>query len=161
VEVGITDRSRRISARGALRNLVVNVEVLGATGLLVAIAAMLGEHCCSIGITLEISISKMILIQAVTFRVAGNVHWVDRKHFRPCTEKVDLQADGVAVLVVSLASLIDASLATTLGEELLLGVIVEEDINVALNFLGGRPVNLAVLLQALLLEDEFLVPGPA
>jgi hypothetical protein len=94
VKVGITDRSRRISARGALRNLVVNVEVLGATGLLVTIAAMLGEHCCSVGITLEFSISMVVLISPLTFRVAGNLHWTDRKHFGPSTEKVDLQTDG-------------------------------------------------------------------
>jgi hypothetical protein len=38
---------------------------------------------------------------------------------------------------------------------------MEEDVDIAFNLLGRRPIDLAVLLQALLLQDEFLVPGPA
>jgi hypothetical protein len=74
---------------------------------------------------------------------------------------VNLNADGVAVLVVFFTGLVDAGLRTTLGEELLLCVIMEEDVDIAFNLLGRRPIDLAVLLQALLLKDEFLIPGPA
>jgi hypothetical protein len=114
VKVRITDRRRRVSARSALWNLVVNVKVLSATGLLGSIAAMLGEHGRSVGITFEVSISQVVLIKLRALFVASNLHWVDRQHFGPSTEKINFQADSCTVLVILLASIVDASLTSAL-----------------------------------------------
>jgi hypothetical protein len=65
------------------------------------------------------------------------------------------------VLVVFLSSNVHAVLGATCGEQLFLGVVMEEDIDVALNLLGGGPINLAILLQALLLRHQLIIPGPA
>jgi len=73
---------------------------------------------------------------------------------------VNLGANGCTVLVIFLTGNIHASLRTALGEKLLLGVIMEEDIKVAYDLLGGLPVVLAVFLEALLLMDMFQALGP-
>jgi hypothetical protein len=57
VEIGITDWRRRISARLAFWNLVVDVKVLCATGLLFAGAAMLREHNGPVGIAIVMAVS--------------------------------------------------------------------------------------------------------
>jgi len=74
---------------------------------------------------------------------------------------VNLRANGCAVLVVFLTGDIHTSLRTALGEKLLLGVIMEEDIKVALDLLGGRPIDLAVLLKTFLLVHMFFIFSPA
>jgi len=74
---------------------------------------------------------------------------------------VNLRANGCAVLVVFLTGNIHTSLRTALGEKLLLGVIMEEDIKVALDLLGGRPIDLAVLLKTFLLVHMFFILMPA
>jgi hypothetical protein len=48
---------------------------------------------------------------------------------------VDLEADCVAMPVVFLTSLVDAVLSATFAEELGLGVIMEEDVNIAFDLL--------------------------
>jgi hypothetical protein len=166
VEMRTADGFRIRIARDARRHLVVNVEVLSATLLVLAanlaIVAVLGEHLGSIVVTLEVTISKEELAHFFAELMAIDDHGqICADDGGPDTIVVNLEADGVAVLVVCFASFIDASLATALGEKLLLCVIVEEDVDVALDFLGGRPIDLAVLLQALLLEDKLLIPGPA
>jgi len=164
VESCIAHRFRSWLARDARRDLVVNIKVLSATLLVLAASptTMHSEHLGSIVVTLEVTISEEELAHFFTELVAIDHHGqICADNGGPDTIVVNLEADGVAVLVVCFASFIDASLATALGEKLLLGVIVEEDVNVALDFLGGRPIDLAVLLQALLLEDELLIPGPA
>jgi len=86
---------------------------------------------------------------------------VDALHIGPLSIMVNLWANGCTVLVIFLTGNIHTSLRTTLGEKLLLGVIMEEDIDVAFDLLGGRPVDLAILLKALLLVHVFLVLSPA
>jgi len=86
---------------------------------------------------------------------------VDALHIWPLSIMVNLWANGCTVLVIFLTGNIHTSLRTTLGEKLLLGVIMEEDIDVAFDLLGGRPVDLAILLKALLLVHVFLVLSPA
>jgi hypothetical protein len=161
VKVSITDWRRRISARFALRNLVVDVEVLSATHFCFTSAAVLGEHCKSVGITLVITISEVILIGLSALLMSSDLHRVDTQHFWPRTKEIDLWADGCAMLVVLFTGIIDASLRSTLCEELLLGVVVEEHINVAFNLLGGRPIDLAIFLQTLLFLHKILVLHPA
>jgi hypothetical protein len=121
VETGSADRVFDRLARDARRHLVVNVKVLGATLLVLtanlAIAAMLGEHLGSIVVTLEVTISKEELAHFFAELVAIDPHvQLCADNVRPKTIVVDLEADGVAVLVVCFASFIDASLATTLGD---------------------------------------------
>jgi hypothetical protein len=65
------------------------------------------------------------------------------------------------MLVICLTGNIHALCSATLGEKFLLGVLVQEDVNKAFNLLGCRPINLAVLLKALLLLDDLLVSIPA
>jgi hypothetical protein len=74
---------------------------------------------------------------------------------------VDMGANGVAMLVICLAGNIYAVSSATLGEKLILGVLVQEDVNEAFNLLGCRPIDLAVLLKALLLLDDLPVSIPA
>jgi hypothetical protein len=165
VEGGIAHWRWRRLATDAGRHLVVDVKVLSATlflGTSLTSATMLCEDFSPVVVALEFTISKEVFAHfsplGMTIDHDNILHAHDR---RPFTVMVDLEADGVAVLVIFLTGLIDASLRATLGEELLLCVIMEEDVNIAFNLLGRRPIDLAVLLQALLFEDEFLVPGPA
>jgi hypothetical protein len=165
VEGGIAHWRWRRLATDAGRHLVVDVKVLSATlflGTSLTSATMLCEDFSPVVVALEFTISKEVFAHfsplGMTIDHDNILHAHDR---RPFTIMVDLEADGVAVLVIFLTGLIDASLRATLGEELLLRVIMEEDVNIAFNLLGRRPIDLAVLLQALLLKDELLVPGPA
>jgi len=74
---------------------------------------------------------------------------------------VDMGANCVTMLVICLTGNIHALCSATLGEKFLLGVLVQEDVNEAFNLLGCRPIDLAVLLKALLLLDDLLVSSPA
>jgi len=74
---------------------------------------------------------------------------------------VDMSANCVTMLVICLAGNIHALFISTLGEKFILGVLVQEDVNKAFNLLGCRPIDLAVLLKALLLLDDLLVSIPA
>jgi hypothetical protein len=140
VESCITHRWRRRQAGDALRHLVVNVEVFSATFFLLSggTTTMFRENLGSIDITVEVTISKEELARLSTMGMAVNHHILrDAHNGRPGTIMVNLKADGVAVLVVCLAGVTDASLTTALGEELFLGVIMEENVNVAFDFLGS------------------------
>jgi hypothetical protein len=138
VESSIADRWRRRSARDACRHLVVNVEVLSATFFLLTSSSttMPCENLVSVVITLEVTVSKEELAHLFAELVAIDNHSILHAHNgRPDTVMVNLEADGVAVLVVCFTSLIDASLTAALGEELFLGVVVEENVNVAFDLL--------------------------
>jgi hypothetical protein len=156
-------RWRRL-ATNAGRHLVVNVKVLSATLFLSTsdTTTVLGEDLSSVVVALVLTVSKQEFAHLSALGMAiDNDNILHAQDAGPVTIVVHLEADGVAVLVVLLTGLVDAGLGTTLGEELLLCVIVEEDVDIALNLLGRRPIDLAVLLQALLLKDELLVSGPA
>ena len=58
------------------------------------------------------------------------------------------------MLVILLSGNIDAVFGATLAEEIMFGVVVQENVNIAFDFLGCRPINLAVLFEALLLLDD-------
>jgi hypothetical protein len=164
VEGGIAHWRRRRIARDACRHLVVNVKVLSATLFLSTsdTTTVLGEDLSSVVVALVLTVSKQEFAHLSALGMAiDNDNILHAQDAGPVTIVVNLKADGVAVLVVLLTGLVDAGLGTTLGQELLLCVIVEEDVDIALNLLGRRPIDLAVLLQALLLKDELLVPGPA
>merc|ERR1719284_1612055 len=74
---------------------------------------------------------------------------------------VNFWANLGAMLVVLLTGHIDAILSSTLCQKLFLGVLMKEDVQVAFNLLGCRPIDLAVLLLALQRRHTFLVPSPA
>jgi len=74
---------------------------------------------------------------------------------------VDMGANRVTMLVICLTGNIHALCSATLGEKFLLGVVMQEDVDEAFDFLGCRPIDLAVLLKALLLLDDLLVSIPA
>jgi len=57
-------------------------------------------------------------------------------HLRPHSFMVNLKADGVAMLVVLLPGNIDTIFFAALGQKLFLGVLMQEDVDIALNFLG-------------------------
>jgi len=153
----------------ARRDLEVNVEVLSAPLFLFAAdtATVIREDLCTVHVALiHHCISKEILARFWAWRVVINLRGVVLEGWSPdnCwphTVIINLEADGVAVLVVGLTSLIDARLTAALGEKLLLGVVVEEDVDIAFDLLGCRPINLAILLQALLLKDMPLILGRA
>lgn len=84
-----------------------------------------------------------------------------RMNFGPLSIMVNLEADGVTMLVILLSGNIDAFFSATLGEKFFLGVVVQENVNIAFDFLGCRPINLAVLLEALGLLDDNLISVPA
>jgi len=79
----------------------------------------------------------------------------------PHSVVVDMGANRVTMLVICLTGNIHALCSATLGEKFLLGVLVQEDVDEAFDFLGCRPIDLAVLLKALLLLDELRVSTPA
>jgi len=138
VESGIANRWWWRFAWDARRHLVVNVKVLSATFFLLTSSptTMPCENLGSVVITLEVTVSKEELAHLFAELVAINDHSILHAHnARPDTVMVNLEADGVAVLVVCFASLIDASLTAALGEELFLGVVMEENVNVAFDLL--------------------------
>jgi len=147
VEGGIAHWSRRGRRLEARRHWKVNVEVLSASVFSLAsgaCATMLGEDCIPIHVVRKRIITQEILARMRAFVMAINMHLraetvtchVHACNGGPFTVMVNLKADGVTVLVIFLTSLIDALLGATLAEELLLGVIMEEDVNIALNLLG-------------------------
>jgi len=164
VEGGIAHWRRRRIARDACRHLVVNVKVLSATLFVLTgnKTTMFCEDLYSVVVAREVTISEEILVCLRASSVAINHHSIlHAQDGWPHTIVVDLEADCVAVLVIFLAGLVDAFLTAALGQELLLCVVVEEDVDIAFDLLGCRPIDLAILLQAFLLEDELLIPGPA
>jgi hypothetical protein len=167
VELLITHWRRSRITAADFRSLIVDVKVLSASHLTGTIntTTVASHDIGSICIALVLTVTKEVLGSAVSGSVVVNGNasraLVDAFHVWPHTIVVNLWADGCAVLVVCLAGIVDAGLRSTLGQKLLLGVIVEEDIDVAFDLLGGRPVNLAVLLQALLLVHVNLILTPA
>jgi len=77
---------------------------------------------------------------------------------------VNLSADLIALLVHLLPVLVEAILSATLGNQLLFCWCLNQHIHIALNLLSGRPVNLSIPLEALLLRVSrmlvFLTLGP-
>jgi hypothetical protein len=138
VESGIANRCWWFLARDARRHLVVNVKVLSATLFLLAsnTTTMPCENLSSVVITLEVTVSEEVLTRLFARGMAIDDHSILAAHdVGPDTVMVNLEADGVAVLVICFASIIDASLTAALGEELFLGVVMEEDVNVAFDLL--------------------------
>jgi hypothetical protein len=120
----------RIAAR---KHLVVEVKVGCATN--VCIAAILrsvpGSH------RVDSFTSHILVILAPVMRT-------------PCCFEVDLWADGVAVLVMGFTVLVVAILSAAFRKQLLLGWLGQQDIHIAFDLFGGRPIDLAILLQTLL-----------
>lgn len=181
VELLITDRVGIRVARAAWRDLVINVQVLGAALLSSTVnssTTVTGEHLCTIGITFVVAISQVVLVMMATVVVTRNPcclggrsirirhFWCialerHRMNVRPLSLMVNLKADGVAVLVILLPGNIDAGLRSTLGQKFFLGVLVQENVNIALNFLGCRPINLAVLLKTFGVLHAIFIALPA
>jgi len=77
---------------------------------------------------------------------------------------VHLLADVVAGLVIFRSPLADACFlvgATIFQQVKLLVVICQEDVQIAFDLFGGRPINLAILLGALHVFDVRIVRRPA
>jgi hypothetical protein len=143
VEGFVTDWRRGSAWLLARRDLEVNVEVLSAPLFLFAgdTATVIREDLRAVHVAIIHLISKEILACFWARRMVINLRGVVREGWSPdnCwphTLIVNLETDGVAVLVVGLTSLIDARLTAALGEKLLLGVVVEEDIDIAFDLLG-------------------------
>jgi hypothetical protein len=81
--------------------------------------------------------------------------------FGPDSVMVGVNTDGRAALVSLLPGNIDTVLCATVFQQLLLGVVVEEDIKITFNLLGGRPIYLTVLLQTLDVGHFITVGIPA
>jgi len=167
----------------AWRNLVVKVQVLGAaifSYTVLATTTMPCEHLETIGVTFVVAISQVVLVMMATWCMTRNPHSLritllstrigcvipcaskgHRMNLRPLSLMVDLDADGVTMLVILLSGNIDALFSATLGEKFFLGVLVQKNVNIAFDFLGCRPINLAILLKALLLLDDHLISVPA
>jgi len=143
VELLIANWIRARIAGDNNRNLVVNVQVLGASRLTFTghTTTVTGHDMITIGITLVVTISEMVLAGPNTEFMVVNGNFssllVDAFCIRPHSIMVNLGANGCAVLVIFLTGIIHTGLRTTLGEKLLLGVMMEEDIKVALDLLGG------------------------
>jgi hypothetical protein len=176
-ERSIAHRSIAQVACTARRVLVVKVKVLCAALLTLAIhtsTTMASHHLRTVDVALVISISKVVLVVLGALLVTRDHRLLGREvdsvlrskveeHLRPLTVVVNLLADLAAVIVIRLACFGQAilAIASTFGQELFLGVVVEHHINVAFDPLGGRPIDLAVLLQALLGPNFILVDHPA
>jgi hypothetical protein len=140
-------------AGAARRVLEVKVKVLCASVLTLARntgTTMACHHLRTVDVALVIPISEVVLVMLAALLVTRDhrllgreVHSVLRskveEHLRPLTVVVDLLADLAAVLVIRLACFGQAILAvaSTLGQELFLGVVVEHHIDVAFDPLGG------------------------
>jgi hypothetical protein len=145
VEGSIADwkwRGRRGNAR---RHWIVNIKVLSAA-LFPLTSGETTMHAKDkihpVQVVLERIIAKEVLAFFGTPGMASNDNFTSTRtcvvhvgNLRPLTVMVDLKADGVAMLVVFLTSLVDAVLSATLAEELGLGVIMKEDVNIAFDLL--------------------------
>lgn len=144
-------------AGAAWGDLVINVQVLGAalfSNTVHTSTTMNCEHLHTIGIAFVVAISHVVLVMMATVFMTSNPHclslilhtisirsWiraleVHRMHLGPFSRMVNLKADGVAMLVILLPGYIDACFRSTLGQKFFLGVLVQEDVNIAFNFLG-------------------------
>jgi len=143
VELFVTNWRRGRIALANHRNLVINVQVLSAAHLILAThtTTVAGHHIFTIGITSILAITKMVLIVGLARCVVVNRNrtsgLIDALSIRPHPIVVNLRANSRTVLVICLTCLVHASLRSTLGEKLLLRIIMEEDIKVAFNLLGG------------------------
>jgi hypothetical protein len=161
-----------IIAACAHGGLVVNVKVLSAAlfaNTICATTTMSGHNCWAIRVTLVVLVPHVILVMGM----AEFVRWTwckpffrlgmdfIAKHFGPLAIVVNLFANLATLGVVLLARLVDAILISALADEFFLGIIMEEDIHVAFDLLGGRPIDLAVLLQTILRPHLILVLIPA
>jgi len=183
MEFLIANWRRRRIAIAAWRNLVINVQMLGAaifSCTVLATTTVPCEHLSTIGVIFEMTISEVVLIMMRTRSMTSNPHSLivtllptsirhgiivtgkgHRMDFGPLSLMVNLDANGVTMLVILLSGNIDAFFSATLGEKLFLGVFVQEYVNIAFDLLGCRPINLAVLLEALRFRDDNLISVPA
>jgi hypothetical protein len=144
--------------------LVVDVEMLCAPTFLITRdpSTVPGEHLGAIDVAFIFRIPKEIVRHLLTEDMIVNFNGIgyDRKHSRPFTIMVNLRANCGTMLVIFFPGYIDTVISATFGQKFILSVIMEENIDIAFNLLSGRPVNLAVLLKALLFSHQFLVPFP-
>jgi hypothetical protein len=148
VERFITHWRTTLIADGAHRHLEVNVKVLRAALFAYTInttTTMPRHHFRAVGVTLVVLVSKVVLVMALSERMSCTVvkpifrlH-IDTVgfHLGPLAIVVNLLANGATMVVVLRAGLVDAILGSTLGEEFFLGVVMEEDVHVAFDLLGG------------------------
>jgi hypothetical protein len=146
VEGSITHWKRRRRRSDAGRHWIVNVKVLSAALFSLtnnSSTTMLAEDKIHpVQIVLECIIAKEVLAHMGSLGMAINHNCtrtltchIHGHNLGPLTVKVDLKADGVAMLVVFLTSLIDTLLSSTLAQELSLGVVMEENVNIAFDLL--------------------------
>jgi hypothetical protein len=163
VEVRITNNPLRRLTLLPARNLVVNVKVLCAAFLLNPLLAptVVCVDMRAIEVTLvpPLQVSKVVLIMMLACLMAHGLDGagIIALNFTPMSIVVNVRADCGAMLVILLPGSTDAILGATFVQQFLLTVIVQEDIQVAFNFLRGRPVNLAVLLLALKVGNHLLI----
>lgn len=138
------------------RSLIINVKVFRATGFILALLStttMLSVDSMTIVVAFVDRISKVILVvllaELMAVRRDADIFNFVLDNFRPRAGMVRINADGGTALVSLLPGNIDTVLCATIFQQLLLGVVVEEDIKVTFNLLGGRPIDLSVLLQTL------------
>jgi len=89
------------------------------------------------------------------------IHYHGNVALAPVATVINFRANRGAVLIVLLTGNVDAIFCSTLCQKLLLGVLMQEDVQIALDLLGGGPINLAILLLALKRRNALLIPRPA
>jgi hypothetical protein len=137
-----------LAGMAARRNLVIEIEVCCAARVFVTAirSSMTGSHV------------RSTLFSHVLITLTPQVLTPD------CVE-VDFWAEQVALLVHVLAVLAVAVLRAALCKQFVLGGLGQQDIHIAFDLLSCRPINLAILLEALLgfvdLMVVSLAPFPA
>jgi hypothetical protein len=149
VEGSIAHRRRRGRWLDARRHWIVDVQVLRATFFSLTSCScqtsVLGEDKARpIHVVREDIVTEEILADKLAFCMATDLNFlintmtcrVQVLNCWPLTVMVNLEADGVTVLVIFLTGRVDAVSRTTLSEELFLRVVMQEDVNIAFDLLG-------------------------
>jgi len=75
--------------------------------------------------------------------------------------KINLWADLVAFFVHVLPVLVEAIVCATHFQKLITGGLVNQDVHITFDFLCGRPIDLAILFQAILILVREMVISDA
>jgi len=126
------------------RNLEINVKMFRAPVLRFAVFAIsvFCEDALPVGVALEPAVTEVVLVMlfaefmCVKHNAIPTIAGFDITR-SPFTTVVNFCADLGAMLVVFLTSNIDAILSSTLLQKLLLRVLMKEDVQIALDLLGG------------------------
>jgi len=147
----------RLTAR---KLLIIQVQVGRAallsfkSGLRITTAMFRADRMCTFSGDIYVCVSMCVIRNEIALLpnilgVTVSASFVILEH-RVLVGEIDLHTDFITCLVALLTVFVEASGSATELQQCLIAWLFQEHIHIALNLLGGRPIDLAVLLETLL-----------